>query len=143
MSDKSDDHEQSTAAMITEDGPVMRSVAIMSPQSMAPLNSFDRLSIQDQKPSVYQNSTFFKPIILPVAEKKTSPSLASNPWKVAKALPVPTNYLMDRSRVKVSDASSLDISKRISDYFFKQSISATYDDEKVCLRLNGILVDSK
>jgi hypothetical protein len=102
---------------------------------MVPLSSFDRLSVQEQKPFVHQNTTFLKSNSL---EKKVLSHLVSNMWKVEKALPLPSNYLLDRSRAKISDASSLEISKRIAEYFYRQSIAATYDDEKVCRNSCGI-----
>jgi hypothetical protein len=131
MSNARDDHVQ-PASEITEDGPVMRSVAIMRPQSMSPLDSFQRLSLNSDKQFMYQNNALIKPQVI-LSESKVQPTsnVDANPWNVTKALPLPTHYQLDRSHVRVSDASCLEISKRIADYFFTDSIASTFDTEKV------------
>lgn len=134
MSNRSDEHDTSN---VVEDGPVMRSVAIMSPQAMAPLDSFQRLSVQNSKPLLQQHHEYSKLSIAQSNNKtvKSEVPVESTPWRVVKALPLPSNYLLDRSHVKISDVSTLEISKRIADYLFEQSISTTFDNEQVCKEL--------
>ena len=132
MSGRNDDNDVSTPKVV-EDGPVMRSVAIMSPQSMAPLDSFQRLSLQSKKPLVHQNNEVGKIAIeLSSSQIGMQRDVDATPWRVTKAVPLPASYQLDRSHVRVSGVSALEISKRITDYFSQQSISATYDNEKVC-----------
>lgn len=129
MSSQRDEHGNPKSNII-EDGPVMRSVAIMTPQAMAPLDSFQRLSLNSGKPLLNQISPFGKGAIpLPI---KVKPDVESSPWRVVKALSLPPNYQLDRSHVRISNSSTLELSKRIADYFFKESFSVTYDNEKVC-----------
>lgn len=119
-------------AVITEDGPTMRSVAIMS---SPPAMSFQRLSIGDNiktpsKSFTYQNSAYdTKPKIV-LSDTKVTP-IEANPWKVAKAPTLPANYHLDRSNVRIpSDTTPTIISKRITDLFYEHSIAATYDHEQ-------------
>ena len=131
MSGKSDERDSSLSKVV-EDGPVMRSVAIMSPQAMAPIDSFQRLSLQSDKPFLHQRNEVGKLAIALSNNQMVKPDVDSTPWRVGKALQLPSNYVLDRSHVRVSDVSALEISKRIADYFCKHSISAVFDNEKVC-----------
>lgn len=131
MSSQRDEHGNPTPKII-EDGPVMRSVAIMSPQAMAPLDSFQRLSLHSDKPLLHQKNQFGKGAIPPPFNIIVKPNVESSPWRVVKAVSLPPNYQLDRSHVRISNSSTLEVSKRIADYFFKESFSVTYDNEKVC-----------
>ena len=130
MSSNNDEYDSSRPKVI-EDGPVMRSVAIMSPQSMAPLDSFQRLSLQSDKPFLHQRNDVAKIAIALSSNQMVKPDIDSTPWRVVKALPLPSSYQLDRSHVRVTGVSTLEISKWITYYFYKQSISAVYDNEKV------------
>jgi hypothetical protein len=130
MSSRNDEHD-SSIPKIMEDGPVMRSVAIMSPQSMAPLDSFQRLTLQSDKPFLHQKNEIGKLAITHSGNHVFKPDVETIPWRVAKALPLPSSYQLDRSHVKVLGVSAMEISKRIADYFFQQSVSAVYDNDKV------------
>lgn len=129
MSSRNDEHD-SSIPKVTEDGPVMRSVAIMSPQSMAPLDSFQRLSLKSDKAFLHQNNEVGKIAIALSSNQMVKPDADSFPWRVVKALPLPCSYQLDRSHVKISGVPALEISKRIADYFCQQSISAVFDNEK-------------
>jgi hypothetical protein len=130
MSSSKNEHDSSKPKVV-EDGPIMRSVAMMSPQTMAPLDSFQRLTLQSDKPFLHHKSDDNKIAIAISADRMVKPEVDSTPWRVVKALPLPSSYQLDRSHTRVFNVSSLEISKRISDYFCQQSISATYDNEKV------------
>ena len=128
MSSLRDEHD-TLATKVVEDGPVMRSVAIMSPQSMVtPLDSFQRLSLQSDKPLVQTKHEFGKLSITPLSK----PDVEATPWRVVRALPLPPHYQLDRSHTRISNVSTLEISKRIADYFFEESFSVKFDNEKVC-----------
>jgi hypothetical protein len=126
MSNNNNDEKRLSAPKVTEDGPMMRSVAIMSPQPSAMLNRPDRLPFLEAKKPMFQS----RPQLKQMNIEKSKP-LEETPWKVTKALPIPPLYRMDRSHTKVSESAQV-VSKRISDCFFKASIAATYDDEQVC-----------
>jgi hypothetical protein len=131
MSNNITDEKRLSAPKVTEDGPMMRSVAIMSsPPAM--VNRTNRSSLDSKKP-LYQ--THFQTKLASPSDE----SVESTPWKVTKALPIPPQYRMDRSHIKVYD-SALEVSKRIADCFFRESIAAIYDNEEVCI--NRVLPES-
>lgn len=126
MSNTNNNEEQRLSALkVTEDGPMMRSVAIMSPPSSGMLHRPDRLSFPEAKKPIFQKPFQTKQTIV-----NPSKPVEETPWKVTKALPIPPHYRMDRSHTKVSDTAQV-VSKRISDCLFRESISATYDNEQV------------
>lgn len=130
MSSRNDEHDSSKPKVV-EDGPVMRSVAIMSPQAMAPLDSFQRLSLQSDKPFLHQHNQFGKHTIALGKDQMVQADVDATPWRVIKALPLPADYQLDRSHVEVLGVSALEVSKRIADYFCRRSISAVFDNQKV------------
>ena len=118
------DDEQQRRPKIVEDGPVMRSVAMMpSMAPMIPLRSFPVL----HKPSPCQHEA-----LEPFLDSKAAPVVACSPWKVSKALAIPSYYKMERTHIFVPDGSPLEVSERIADCFFKESIAATFDNKQVC-----------
>jgi hypothetical protein len=120
MSDHSNEQRLS-ALNVTEDGPVMRSVAIMSQQRLVPSNLFESPSTDLKKPFLHQNDSLLKTLVLPSA-----PSAVE-----AKAIPLPSKHPLDRSHLRIPGITSLEVSKRIAGYFFKESIAATYDNDEV------------
>jgi hypothetical protein len=135
MSNYSDEKRKATP-MVAEDGPMMRSVALMPTQRMEPINPFQRLSLDREKP-LHQSHAQPKPFVHVADNKKTSVDVESNSWKVTKARCMPSNYRMDRSHVRIPGTSPLEISKRIAEFFFRESIAATYDNEQVCISCTG------
>lgn len=127
MNNNNGDDKRLSAPKVTEDGPMMRSVAIMSPPPSAMLTRPDRLSfLETKKAPMFQ--TRFQPKQETVEKSKP---VEETPWNVTKALPIPPQYRMDRSHTKVLETAQV-VSKRISDCFFRESIAATYDNEQVC-----------
>jgi hypothetical protein len=126
MSNNNSDEKRLSASKVTEDGPMMRSVAIMSPPSSDVLHRPDRFSFLEAKKPMFQTS--FQPKQMNVEHSKP---VEETPWKVIRALPIPPQYRLDRTHTKVSETAQV-VSKRISDCLFRESIAATYDNEQVC-----------
>lgn len=127
--------QQQQRPKIVEDGPVMRSVAMMPSMAapMIPLRSFPSLFHKPPPPppsSQRQNEASLEPHSLD--NNVAPPVVVVAPWKVSKALAIPSYYKMERTHIYVPDASPLAVSERIADCFFKESIAATFDDKQVC-----------
>lgn len=146
MSNNKDD-QRPNIAKVTEDGPMMRSVAFMGAQ---PMHNFQRSSVESHKPFLLQNESKLKSLKLEVDTARVSQSVTSCPWKVMKALAIPSNYQFDRSHTRLANLSSLVVSERIAEHFQKESIAATYDSDQAlasgstenCLKFNVRLWDA-
>ena len=111
---------------IVEDGPTMMSVSMMRP-GMAPAIPL-RSSGLIQKSSVRSHES-----LEPTLNEKLAPVVARTPWKVSKALAIPAFYELERTHVRVPDASALEISERVANFLYEVSIAAIYDCKQVCI----------
>lgn len=110
---------------IVEDGPTMRSVSMMSP--MAPAMPLRSTAALPQKTFLRQDNA-----LEPLPDGKHAHVVDRSPWVVSKGLAIPSYYQFERTHVGVPKGSSIVVSERIADFFFKESIAATFDDKQVC-----------
>ena len=111
-----------------EDSPQMRSVAMVSrqPLTVPSPRSFGLAKKTSQSSPVV---TAVNPV---VPKNALLPMSATTSWKVNQLLlPLPTNYLLERTNIYVADLEPQKVADNISDCLRKESISATYDDEEV------------
>jgi hypothetical protein len=124
-------NSQNDDRRIVEESPTMRSVSMMMP-SMAPPIPLRGATMYSPKQAFRTPEGALRPLAV---ESKVAPAtlvVDASPWKVTAALAIPSYYPLERTHVCVPDASSLEVSKRISDCFFHQSIAATFDNQEVC-----------
>ena len=106
---------------IVEDAPVMRSVRVQSSTpAMAPPMPFGR-GVVSMAPSK----------IAPTNQVGAPPPVATKAWKVSQLRPVPTFYKLERTHIKITDASVEDIASRIADCLREESVYATFNDDQV------------
>jgi len=103
-----------------EDSPQMRSVAMVSRRP---------LTVPSPRSFGLAKTSYSSPVVNPVP--KNAPLLAATSWKVNQLLPLPTNYLLERTNIYVADLDPQKVADNIADCLRKESISATYDDEEV------------
>jgi hypothetical protein len=123
-------NNQNDDRRIVEESPTMRSVSMMP--SMAPPIPLRGATMYSPKQAFRSPEGALRPLTVETKVAPTPIVVDASPWKVTAALAIPSYYPLERTHVCVPDASSLEVSKRISDCFFHQSIAATFDNQEVC-----------
>lgn len=107
--------------VVKEDAPVMRSVQILSqaPSMQAPPIPFGRVSVAPSKTA-----------IAPKVQLGESVSVVDKAWKVSQLRPVPSFYRLERTHLKIDDASAGEIATRIADCLRQESVHATFNEDE-------------
>ena len=107
---------------IVEDAPEMRSVMI---QSSTP-------AMQAPPPMPFARGVVSTaPTKIAPTNQRVSAPVATKAWKVSQLRPVPAFYKLERTHIRINDASVEEIASRIADCLREESVYATFNDEEV------------
>lgn len=70
--------------------------------------------------------------ITPTIQTQSSTAV-DKAWKVSQLRPVPSFYKLERTHLKINDASPQQIAARIADCLRQESVYATFNDEEACV----------
>lgn len=107
---------------VVEDAPQMRSVRI---GSAAP-------AMQAPPPMPFGRTTLAPTKIAPTNQINTATSVDKG-WKISPLRPVPSFYKLERTHLKINDASPEQIAARIADCLRQESVYATFNDEEASI----------
>lgn len=110
--------------VVKEDAPQMRSVRIQSsvPSMQAPPMPFGR-GVTSLAPAKLAPTS-------QITTGSTTAKVVDKAWKVSQLRPVPSFYKLERTHLKIDDASVEEISSRIADILRQESVYATFNDEE-------------
>jgi len=72
--------------------------------------------------------------ITPTSQISTSTkptAVVGKAWKISQLRPVPSFYKLERTHIKIDDASASEIAMRITEVLRQESVRATFHDEEV------------
>ena len=113
---------------IVPDTPTMRSVAIMPPP-MPVMKSLQPTPLAKSAPPRVGPTISISPKSY-VDPKELRPKTTPN-WRVEQANELPSFYPLERSHVRLSDVTALEVSSRIDECLRKESVAVVYDNKKV------------
>lgn len=113
---------------IVPDTPTMRSVAIMPPP-MPMLRAVEPASVS-KSPAIRVGPTMSVNTKSSVSSPELRPNTTPN-WRVEQANELPSFYPLERSHIRLSDVTALEVSSRIDECLRKESVAVVYDNQKV------------
>ena len=109
--------------VVKEDTPVMRSVRIQSATpSMAPPPPMPFGVVVAPSKISLKSPTSSAPAPTVVVDKA---------WKVSQLRPLPSFYKLERTHIKIDDASAAEIASRIAACLREESVYAVFNDDEV------------
>ena len=124
-SPNSNNNNQQRRTVVKEDAPQMRSVRIQAAPVTPPM-LFGRTTVGPSKaaaPTSQMTTT--------ATTANSTPTVVDHAWKVSQLRPVPSFYRLERTHLKIGDATVQDISDRIAACLREESVSATFHNDEV------------
>lgn len=132
MSSNNSSTQNEQAKKVVEDGPKMRSVAMLSPSAMPLMPRMTPL-VKESSPSYSMPA---KAAPSPVINTKSIQQFYSH---VQSFPSMPHAYFLERTHVAIAHATPNEIAQRVATCLQKQSVAATYHNHevRVCDRVQG------
>ena len=116
---------------VVEDAPIYRSVQIQSAQVAPPAMPLGRTTVgpSNKVSSTSKINTSNSTVIRSSAA--TTLTTSKPAWKVSQLRPVPSFYRLERTHLKIGDATCEEITSRITACLKEESVSATFYNDEV------------